>query len=166
MLKPVPLCGRKGPNDYSHLLPFFFKSIYSIFPCGLINELRAQLTTLMITEPRTAAQNPRTSNPEITPDAILSNRALMIKVKRPRVRILMGRVRIISMGRKKAFKTPRIAAAKNALKKPLTWMLSNTYEATMIAAVKTSHLMSIPFISITSFIRYLAPAPAGVVRIL
>jgi hypothetical protein len=79
----------------------------------------------------------------------------MIKVKRPRVRIFMGRVRIISMGLKKAFRTPRIAAAKNALEKPLTWMPYNMYEATMIAAVKTSHLTSIPFISITSFEHYL-----------
>jgi hypothetical protein len=44
----------------------------------------------------------------------------MTTVKRPRVRILMGRVRIRRMGRKKTFSTPRIAAAKKALKNPLT----------------------------------------------
>ena len=54
------------------------------------------------------------------PDAILSIRALITKVKRPRVRILMGSVSRIRIGRNNAFNMPRIAAAKNADAKPLT----------------------------------------------
>jgi hypothetical protein len=46
----------------------------------------------------------------------------MTNVKRPKVRRLIGRVRIKRIGRKKIFKMPRIAAAKNALKKPLISM--------------------------------------------
>ena len=70
----------------------------------------------------------------------------MIKVNRPRVKILMGSVRIINMGRKKAFKIPRMAAAKKALKKSFTCIPSMTYEANMMATVKISHLTRIPFI--------------------
>jgi hypothetical protein len=120
--------------------------MYSTLPCAPIKELKTQLTTLISKEPNTADQNPYTSKPEITPDAILSSKALMIKVNRPRVIILMGSVRIINIGRKKAFKIPRMAAAKKALKKPFTCMPSITYEANMMAAVKISHLIRIPTI--------------------
>jgi hypothetical protein len=74
----------------------------------------------MISEPNTADQKPRTWKPEMTPEAIISIKALMMKVKKPRVRRLMGRVKIKRIGRKKAFNIPRIAAAKKAEKKPAT----------------------------------------------
>jgi len=73
---------------------------------------------LIIKEPITAAQNPFTSNPEIIPEAIFSITALMIKVNNPRLRMLIGSVNIIAMGRKKALSIPRAAAAKKAEKKP------------------------------------------------
>jgi hypothetical protein len=57
-------------------------------------------------------------------DAILSIKAFIIKVKRPRVIMLIGRVRIRSKGLKKRFKSPMAAAAKKADKKPLTLMFS------------------------------------------
>jgi hypothetical protein len=44
----------------------------------------------------------------------------MMNVKKPRVRMLMGRVKINRMGLKKTFRTPKMAAAKKALKNPLT----------------------------------------------
>ena len=72
----------------------------------------------------------------------------LTKVKRPRVIMFMGRVRIISSGRKKAFSIPRMAAAKKALKKPVTLIPSSTYEASIIAAVRISHLMRSPGISV------------------
>jgi len=61
----------------------------------LINEFNSQLIALMIRDPIIAYPNPSTSNPLIKPDAICSNSALITKVKKPRVNILMGRVRII-----------------------------------------------------------------------
>jgi len=134
------------PN-HSHLFPsFFFKSIYSTLPCLLIKELKAQLTTLISRDPKTADQKPYTSNPDITPEAILSNMAFMIKVKRPRLRILMGSVKIIKIGRKKAFKMPRMAAANSAVKKPFTCIPSITYEVNIMAAVSINHRIKIPFI--------------------
>jgi len=44
----------------------------------------------------------------------------MTKVKRPRVIMLIGRVRISSTGRKKALRKPRMAAVTRAVKNPLT----------------------------------------------
>jgi len=106
---------------YSHLSPsFFFKSIYSILPWSLIKELKAQLTKLMSKDPKTADQKPYTLNPDIMPEAILSSMAFIIKVKRPRLRIFIGRVSKIRIGRKKAFRMPRTAAANNALEKLFT----------------------------------------------
>jgi hypothetical protein len=58
------------------------------------------------------------------PDAIFNIRALIIKVKSPRVRILIGRVRISKIGRNNAFSIPSAAAAKKAEKKPPMWMPS------------------------------------------
>jgi hypothetical protein len=72
--------------------------------------------------------------------------AFMIKVNRPRLKMLIGSVKIIKIGRKKAFKIPRIAAANKAVKKPFTWIPSNTYEANIMAAVRTNQRITIPFI--------------------
>lgn len=71
--------------------------------------------------------------------------ALMTKVKSPRLSILTGRVNISSIGRKKAFSIPKIAAAKNADKKPLTCIPSIKYDVMMIANVRINHLRKIPF---------------------
>ena len=143
--------GPLGPNSlfHSHLPPFFFRLIYPTLPFSLIKELKIQLTTLMIREPKTADQKPYISNPEITPEAILSKRAFMIKVKSPKVRIFMGSVRRIRMGRKKAFKIPKMAAAKKAEKKFLTCIPAIMYEANMMATVNISHLTRIPFILVS-----------------
>jgi hypothetical protein len=91
-----------------------------------MKELRIQLTILIISDPNTADQNPWTSKPEITPEAIMSIRALMTKVKRPRVSMLMGRVKTISIGLKTAFSMPSMAAARRAEEKPLTCIPSIT----------------------------------------
>jgi hypothetical protein len=72
--------------------------------------------------------------------------AFIRKVKRPRLRMLIGSVSKMRMGRKKAFRMPRMAAAKKALKNPLTCMPSIRYEADMMATVKMSHLRKRPLI--------------------
>lgn len=51
---------------------------------------------------------------------------------------------MMRIGRTKTFSTPRIAAAKNALKNPLTWIPFIRYDAIVIAAVKINHLTSSP----------------------
>lgn len=132
---------------HSHRLPpIFFKSIYCTVPRSLTKEVRIELTRLINSDPNTADQNPETSNPDITPDTIISIIALITKVKIPRVNIFMGRVNINSIGRKKAFSMPKIAAAKSAEEKPLMRIPSSRYDVTMMAAVKINHLRKIPFI--------------------
>ena len=79
---------------------------------------------LIKSDPKTAGQNPLTSKPDITPDTIINKKALMINVKRPRLRIFIGRVRSKIIGLKNILRTPRIAAAKKALKKPAAWIPS------------------------------------------
>jgi len=74
----------------------------------------------------------------------------MTKVKRPRVSMLIGKVRMIRMGRKKAFNTPRIAAAKKALQKPYTSMPSMRCAATRMAPVRNSQRIRRPFIAVSS----------------
>jgi hypothetical protein len=54
------------------------------------------------------------------------------------------------MGLKKAFRMPRMAAAKKAEKKPLTSIPVTMYEANSIAAVKMSHLTKSPLISFST----------------
>jgi hypothetical protein len=76
--------------------------------------------------------------------------AFIIKVKRPIVRMFIGRVKKIKIGRKNAFRMPRIAAADKALKKPLTCIPLITYEVNVIDAVSISHLITIPFMSVSS----------------
>lgn len=85
-----------------------------------MKEVRSQLTRLINREPNTADQKPYTSKPEITPETIMSKIAFRTNVKSPRVIMFMGSVRINNMGRKKAFRIPRMAAAQNAEKNPFT----------------------------------------------
>jgi hypothetical protein len=73
-------------------------------------------------------------------------KALIKKVKRPKLNILMGRVKMMTIGLKNAFSMPSMAAAKKAEKKPLTRIPSSKYEAIIIAPVRISHLKKMPFI--------------------
>ena len=134
-------------THHSHRLPpLCVSSIYCTVPCSLMKELSTQLTRVMRREPNTADQNPETSKPGITPEAIFSMKALIKKVKRPKLNILMGSVKMMTIGLKNAFSMPNMAAAKKAEKKPLTRIPSSKYEAMIIAPVKISHLKKIPFI--------------------
>jgi len=60
--------------------------------------------------------------------------------------MLTGSVNINRIGLKKAFSIPKIAAAKNADKKPLICIPSIKYDVAMIAKVKINHLTKIPLI--------------------
>ncbi len=82
-----------------------------------------QLTMLMTMAPKTVLQNPTTLKPGIIP-AILSKRALIRKVKRPKDMMLSGNVKISRIGLKNMFRKPMAAAANNAAKKPVTFMFS------------------------------------------
>jgi hypothetical protein len=59
------------------------------------------------------------------PEAIFNMSALMIKVNKPRLKMLIGSVSRSAIGLKKALRIPSTAAAKTAGKKPLTRIPSN-----------------------------------------
>ena len=111
----------------------------SILPCRIIKEFKSQLNKPISREPKTAVQNPLTSKPGINPETIKSKNAFIINVKRPKLRILMGRVRIKRTGLRKAFSMLKMAAAKKAEKKPLTWMPSIIYDVMRIAHIRIAH---------------------------
>ena len=94
-------------------------------PRSLIKEFSSQLMMLINKDPNMADQKPITSKPVITAEAIFNISALMTKVKKPRDKILIGRVNRSAIGLKKAFRIPSIAAAKSADKNPLIWMPSS-----------------------------------------
>jgi hypothetical protein len=101
------------------------RSIYCTVPWAFTKELRTQLTELIRREPNTADQKPKTSKPGMTPEAIFNMKALIRKVNRPRLKILIGRVKMMTIGLKNAFRMPKMAAAKKAGKKPLTLIPSS-----------------------------------------
>ncbi len=68
----------------------------------------------------TATQKPLTSNPFITDEANKINEALITKVNRPSVRIFIGKVRIIKIGFRIIFITPKNTASHKAAHIPLT----------------------------------------------
>jgi hypothetical protein len=89
-----------------------------------MNEFINQLIILINNDPMIADQKPTTSKPVMIPDAIFSIRALMIKVNKPRDKMLIGSVNRRAIGLKKAFRIPRMAAAKSADRNPLIRMPS------------------------------------------
>jgi len=94
-------------------------------PCPPINVFSIKLTRLISNDTKRADQKPLTENPGITPEAIKSKRALITKVKRPRLRMFMGRVNTSRIGLKNAFKIPSRAAEKIAEKNPSILIPSN-----------------------------------------
>lgn len=65
-----------------------------------------------------AHQKPLTPNPGTTMDASITSKALITKVKRPRVKIFIGRVNITTIGLMKALMAPKTTANIKAEKNP------------------------------------------------
>jgi len=69
---------------------------------------------------RNAHQKFATPKPGIIAETKSINKAFMTKVKRPRVKILIGKVKNISIGFINVFTKPKAKAVINAHQKPLT----------------------------------------------
>lgn len=69
---------------------------------------------------RKALKKPPISNPPTSIDANITITALMTKLKRPRVKIFIGKVKSNSSGFMVAFKSPNITTRKSAVQKPVT----------------------------------------------
>lgn len=67
-----------------------------------------------------AAKKPLTSKPFITDEANKISKALITKVNKPRVRILIGRVKIIKIGLIIILIMPKNTASHSAAQSPLT----------------------------------------------
>lgn len=89
-----------------------------------MKEVISQLTMLIIRDPNKADPNPATENPGMTPDTIIKSMAFITKVKRPRVKMLIGKVIKNNIGRKNAFSIPNNPEANKADKNPLAWIPS------------------------------------------
>jgi len=72
--------------------------------------------------------------------ASITSAPLMIKVNRPSVSIFTGKVRITSMGRKKAFMRPSTTAAIMADKKLISTPGRRTAEMYMTAAERSQFI--------------------------
>lgn len=99
-----------------------------------------------------AAQKPLTEKPLMTEAANNINKALMTKVNKPKVNILIGKVIKIKTGLIKTLIMPKNNASHKAAQKPAIATPGIKYELIIIAKTMTSHLiiMGINFIVIST----------------
>ena len=88
-----------------------------------------------------AIQKPPTEKPSITDDASKISKALMTKVNKPKVKMLIGRVIKIKIGLTKTLIIPKNKASHKAAQNPATTTPGIKYELIIIAKTMTSHLM-------------------------
>src|SRR3989344_4120067 len=86
----------------------------------------------MMRAPRNAGRNPATSKPSTNEPTNQKRAAFKIKVKRPSVARLRGKVKSNKIGFSVIFTTPRISAAMSAGYHPVT-VIPGTYCATRIS---------------------------------
>ena len=90
-----------------------------------------------------AYQNPLTLNPVTNASQIKIIRALMTNRKRPKVRMVTGKVKMIKMGFTNRFKTIRTAATTTAVKKLSTLMPGRIFASTTTAIALNTISMSV-----------------------
>lgn len=90
-----------------------------------------------------AVQNPLTSNPLITVDASKTNIALITKVNKPRVKMLIGKVKTISIGFKIKLTNPKNNASHKAVQILATVMPGIIYALIIIAKLAINHFSKI-----------------------
>ena len=90
-----------------------------------------------------ATQKPLTTKPLITDEANKISIALITKVNKPKVKILIGRVIKIKIGLIKTLIIAKNKASHKADQKPATTTPGIKYELIIIAKIMTSHLMII-----------------------
>lgn len=80
-----------------------------------------------------AVQKLATKNPVTRCEASNTSTALIMKVNRPRLKILIGRVRMTRIGRRIILMRPRTTATMRAVPKPETTTPGNRYAVTAMA---------------------------------
>ena len=76
------------------------------------------------------------------PEAKRIKHAFITKVNNPKVKIFIGKVKIINIGFKITFITPKNKASQNAAQNPVTIMPGIIYALINIAAAEISHFKS------------------------
>ncbi len=102
------------------------------------------MTVKLISQSRRAAiragANPESVKPLTICATIQISAALIIKVKSPSVKILIGRVRIIRIGFMRAFKIPKNRATIRAVVKLLTLKPGTSVATTKMASAEKTQL--------------------------
>ena len=98
-----------------------------------------KVMTVTTNDPNKAEPKDRTLKPRIKEPANQNSRALITNMKSPRVKRVMGKVRIIKIGFIKAFNSPKTAAPIMADPKLSTLIPGIKYAARSIAMVITIH---------------------------
>jgi hypothetical protein len=99
------------------------------------------MKALMIanTMAKTSAQSqPSTLNPGTIHEVNMTQKAMMTKLNKPNVRIVIGKVRISKRGLMKALMIPRTTATISAVPKPAIWTPGRIFAATNTATLLKS----------------------------
>src|SRR6266850_1811130 len=120
MLTGGRLCRHECNADEVLVGPPGDGGLYSTCRGGISSQWSNELTMLRTIAPINAAPNPRTSKPGTNADANSSIMALMTNQKRPSVRIVSGKVRILRTSPMVALINPIASAAIKAAVGPLT----------------------------------------------
>ena len=114
-------------------------------------------------EPKSALKKPSTSNPGASLPRSRSNAALITKINKPRVIMLIGRVISIISGFMKIFISAIITTTSMALLKPSTSIPGISQAVNIIASANKTHLKSkiISFLLIFIFNIYKPTAQAN-----
>ena len=82
---------------------------------------------------RSAVKNPLTKKPGIRNDARSTRKALITKIKRPSVKMVIGRVSKMSMGLTKELRIPKTTATKTTVTQLVTTTPGTIYAETITA---------------------------------
>jgi hypothetical protein len=105
-----------------------------------------KVVTVTTNDPNSAEPNDRTLKPRIREPANQNSKALITKMKSPKVKIVMGKVRITKTGFIRAFSRPRMAAPIMADPKLSTLIPGIKYAASSIAMVIIIHPKRMPIV--------------------
>ena len=108
----------------------------------LTSPLVIQLATHKTKAPQKAGQKPSMSKPLINEAINQISKALITKVNKPKVKILIGKVNNTTIGRMMALTMPKTRATNNAVKKPETSKPGIRYATTnKAAALRTKRMI-------------------------
>jgi hypothetical protein len=93
-----------------------------------------------------ALQKLAISNPETNPETTYKRNPFITKVKSPKLKIFMGKVKIIKIGLKMALRIPKIKAASTSAFRFSIWIIPNILATIKIETVVTNHFNKKAFI--------------------